>query len=143
MSAAATEAAPKSRNLIVHIALWVLQVLLALAFGMAGFLKVVTPAPELVEQGMAFAGRLPAFAVTGIGVLEVLGAIGLILPAALRILPRLTPIAAACLTLTMIVAAAEHVVNAESIIPTVVLGALTLAVAVGRLTFAPILPRGQ
>ena len=145
MSTTAAESAPKSRNMILHIALWVVQALLAVAFIMAGGMKMMTAPDELVAQGMMFAGRLPAWTVFTIGLLELLGGIGLIVPAALRIVPKLTPIAAACLVLTMGVAAGEHAVNAEfgGIVPGAVLGVLALFVAIGRFTLAPITPRGS
>jgi uncharacterized membrane protein YphA (DoxX/SURF4 family) len=143
MSTSAAADAPKPRNKVLHIALWVLQVLLALAFVMAGIMKMLTAPDDLVAQGMMWAGRLPAWTVFSIGLLEFLGGVGLVLPAALRILPKLTAIAAACLVLTMVVASAEHAVNAEfaDMVPSAVVGVLALIIAVGRFTLAPINPR--
>ena len=69
--------------------LWVLQVLLALVFLMAGGMKLVTPIADILAQGpqMAWAGDMPVIVVRFIGLVEVLGAIGLILPAITRIQP--------------------------------------------------------
>ena len=78
-------------------ALWVVQGLLALLFLFAGGVKLATPLDEMVAQS-----GLPGALILFIGVAEVLGALGLILPGLLRIRPALTPLAAAGLTLIMI-----------------------------------------
>src|SRR6266702_7776444 len=57
--------------------IWGLQVLLALAFGAAGVMKMVMPVDQLVANGMAWTAALPPAAVTLLGVAEVLGAVGL------------------------------------------------------------------
>jgi MYXO-CTERM domain-containing protein len=96
-----------------NVAVWGLQVLLALAFGAAGAMKLVTPVDQLAASGMAWTTALPPIAVTLIGVLEVLGAVGLILPMATRIRPELTPLAAAGLGVMQVVAAVFHVARGE------------------------------
>jgi MYXO-CTERM domain-containing protein len=96
-----------------NVALWGLQVLLALAFGAAGVMKLVTPVDQLAASGMAWTTALPPIAVTLIGVAEVLGAVGLILPAATRIRPELTPVAAAALGIMQVLAAVFHVARGE------------------------------
>ena len=96
-----------------NVAVWGLQVLLALAFGAAGAMKLVTPVDQLAASGMAWTAALPPIAVTLIGVLEVLGAVGLILPMATRIRPELTPLAAAGLGVMQVVAAVFHVTRGE------------------------------
>ena len=78
-------------------ALWMVQGLLALIFLFAGGMKLILPLDELTEQM-----PLPGLFVRFIGVAEVLGAIGLILPGLLRIRPGLTPLAAAGLVIIMI-----------------------------------------
>ena len=98
---------------IKNVALWGLQVLLALAFGAAGVMKLVTPVDQLAASGMAWTTALPPIAVTLIGVAEVLGAVGLILPAATRIRPELTPVAAAALGIMQVLAAVFHVARGE------------------------------
>lgn len=126
----------------MHIALWIVQGLLAFAFGAAGLTKLLTPAAELA-QNMAWIQHAPSWAPAVIGVLELLGAIGLILPAALRIKPTLTVAAAGGLLLTMVGAVFTHVALGEfgGAVPSVVLGALSAFVLVGRRRFAPITPR--
>lgn len=127
----------------LHIGLWVLQALLGLAFLGAGFMKLSTPIDELVKMGMTWAGDMPGLA-RFIGLSEFAGALGLILPAATRIQPRLTWIAAALLTLVMVLAFGYHVVGGHpfsATAPSMVLGLLAAIVAVGRARLAPIAPR--
>jgi hypothetical protein len=124
----------------MKIALWILQSLLALAFLMAGGTKVMTPGPELAAMGMT----MPIVALKIAGVSEVLGALGLILPSALRIQPWLTPLAAALLALVMALAIPGHLLAGDpvsAIGAPVVLGTLSLFVAWGRWRHAPIAPR--
>jgi hypothetical protein len=73
----------------MNYALWIVQGLLALIFLFAGGVKLVMPLAALTEQT-----PLPGLLVRFIGVAELLGAIGLILPGLLRIRPGLTPLAA-------------------------------------------------
>ena len=118
-------------------ALWIVQVLLALLFLFAGGMKLVLPLEELTAQ-MPLPGPFVRF----IGVAEVLGAIGLILPGLLRIRPGLTPLAAAGLVIIMIGATVLTLADggvAPALIPLVV-GLLLAFVAYGRWRLAP--PRG-
>lgn len=78
-------------------ALWIVQVLLALLFLFAGAVKLITPVEQIAQQI-----HLSGWFIRFIGVCEVLGAIGLILPGLLRIKPWLTPLAAALLVVIMI-----------------------------------------
>jgi len=123
----------------MNIALWILQILLALAFGMAGIMKVSQPIDKL-ETRMGWVKSVGPRGVRLIGSLEILGAIGLILPAVTGILPWLTPVAAACLALTMIGAMIVHGRRGEysQIGINVVLLLLTLFVAYGRFVIIPI-----
>lgn len=129
----------------MHIALWIVQGLLALAFTGAGATKLFTPLDVLAAMEMGgwvedFPGALTRF----IGLAEVLGAIGLLAPAATRIAPALTPLAATGLVLVMGLAAGTHVAYGEfgNIAPNVVLGALAAFVAWGRFQARPIPARG-
>jgi uncharacterized membrane protein YphA (DoxX/SURF4 family) len=117
----------------VNIALWIVQGLLAVAFLMAGFMKSTKPKDELAER-MAWVNDFSANAVKTIGVLEILAAIGLILPMATGILPWLTPVAAIGLVLTMIGAAITHIRRDEmpAIGVNIVLLLLAAFVAYGR-----------
>jgi putative oxidoreductase len=118
----------------MHILLWVVQVLLACAFGMAGFMKSTQPVDALVQGGMEWAGHMPLAMVRFIGISELLGAIGLILPAATKIKPSLTPLAALGLLTIMILAMAFHLSRGEAqALPiNMVLGGLAAFVAWGR-----------
>jgi putative oxidoreductase len=124
----------------MHILLWVVQVLLACAFGMAGVMKSTQPVEALVQGGMAWAGQMPLAMVRFIGVSELLGAIGLILPAATKIKPFLTPLAALGLLTIMILAMAFHLSRGElQATPiNIVLGGLAAFVAWGRTKKVPI-----
>jgi hypothetical protein len=128
----------KTRSNVLHITLWIAQAIVAGMFMFAGLLKTLTPIAELSLM-MPLAGDSPVL-IRFIGIMEVLGALGLILPAALRIAPRLTVLAAYGLTLTMVLALLFHLVRGEiSATPiTIVLGLLSVFIAWGRSTKAPI-----
>lgn len=118
----------------MNIALWIVQGLLAVAFLMAGGMKLAQPKEKLATN-MAWVEDFSQNKIRIIGLLEVLGALGLILPWALTILPELTGIAAIGLVLTMVGAAVTHNRRNErqKLVPNIVLGALAAFVAVGRL----------
>ncbi len=136
-----TSTAVASKRLFVT--LWAVQILLAVIFAMAGTMKIVQPIAALTASLPALKHVPPAL-VRFIGIAELLGAAGLILPAATRIAPALTPIAAGALTLVMLLASLLHISRAEftSLPVPVVVGALCAFVAWGRGTRARILPRG-
>jgi uncharacterized membrane protein YphA (DoxX/SURF4 family) len=97
----------------VNIFLWVLQVLLALAFLGAGVTKVSQPKAKLRDR-MAWVDSFNEPTVKFIGAVEILGALGLILPAATGIAPVLTPLAATGLAIVMVLAAITHVRRNEA-----------------------------
>ena len=80
-----------------NVLLWIVQGLLAVVFLFAGVTKLVLPI-----EAMAGPVALPGLFLRFLGVAEVLGAIGLILPGLLRIRPGLTPLAAVGLTIIMV-----------------------------------------
>ena len=125
----------------LSIALWVVQALLCTAFLFFGGMKFFVTAAMLAK---ANGGQAPPMAlIRFIGVAEVAGALGMILPAATRIAPKLTGIAAIGLTIVMVLASALHISKHEwqNLPPPVVLGALAAFVAWGRLKAAPISPK--
>ncbi len=124
----------------MNIALWIVQILLALAFAAAGFMKVTQPIANLSKNMGGWVDDFGPRYVRLIGTLEILGAIGLILPAITHILPWLTPVAAIGLVLTMIGAMITHGRRSEftNMIPTFVLLLLAAFVIYGRFAIAPI-----
>ena len=116
----------------MNSALWVVQVLLAAAFVFVG-VKKVFPYDRAKTA-------LPRGLVTFIGVSELLGGLGLLLPALTGILPWLTPLAAVGLAIIMILASIFHATRGEAqgIITTVVLLALAVFVAYGRFVVLPL-----
>lgn len=124
---------------MMNIVLWTIQGLLALAFLLAGFMKASQPV-ERLKKSMYFVNYTPIGIVRLIGILELFGAVGLILPAATGILPWLTPIAAIGLIITMIGAAIVHIRlhDVKTIGAPLVLLLLTLIVVIGRFTIVPL-----
>ena len=115
----------------METALWIAQVLLAAIFLLTGTTKLTQPRLKMAAGPMRWAADVTDRQFRTIGLLEVLGAIGLILPAALGIAPLLTPLAAVGLVLVMVGAIYAHVRYDESerlAVPIVVL-ALALFVA--------------
>jgi hypothetical protein len=123
--------------------LWIIQVLLVLLFLFAGGIKLVIPPAELLKMGSPNQVVLPGLLIQFIGVCEVVGALGLILPGLLRIRPNLTLLAAAGLTILMIGATAITIAGdgvGAAIVPFIV-GLLSAFVAYGRSKLAPISAR--
>lgn len=120
----------------MNYALWIIQWLLALLFLFAGGMKLVLPIEEMTKQMPL---PLPGLFLRFTGVVEVLGAIGLILPWLLRIRPGLTPLAAAGLAIVMIGATVYTLAAGDftaALIPLLV-GLLSAFVAYGRWRLTP------
>ncbi len=117
----------------MNVLLWGLQIVLALAFGMAGVMKISTSRTALAEK-MPWVNDFSGNTVKLIGTVELLAAIGLILPAATGVAPVLTPLAATGLAVVMVLAAATHVRRHEPSMLVVngVLFVLAVVVAWGR-----------
>jgi uncharacterized membrane protein YphA (DoxX/SURF4 family) len=119
----------------MNIVLWILAGVLAFAFLAAGIMKLTQPKQKLTANpNMAWAQDFSPGMIKTIGVLEVLAAVGLILPAVLGIVPVLVPVAAVGLVLLMVGAAITHARRKESraIATNVVLIVLAGVVAWGR-----------
>jgi putative oxidoreductase len=129
----------QKQSKIFHIALWVVQVLLALSFGMAGFMKLTAPIPDLAAQ-MVWAGDIPASLVRFVGASELAAALGLILPALTRIKPLLTAYAGWGLVIVMLLAALFHTSRGEypDIAINLILMAMAFFVGWGRSKKVPI-----
>src|SRR5258708_4843363 len=102
----------RERKKEMSIVLWIVQGLLALAFLLAGFMHGFMPL-EGLKKNMAWVGGVPSGLVRFIGIAEILGALGLILPKLTHILPQLTIAAAIGLGLVMALAAGVHVTPKE------------------------------
>ena len=124
----------------MNVVLWIVQILLALAFLMAGTMKATQPVDRLAVRMKWVNAMRPPQLVRLIGILEILAAIGLILPAITGILPWLTPIAAIGLVLTMIGAIIVHTRIGEGsrIAPNIVLLLLAAFIIVGRFAIMPL-----
>jgi uncharacterized membrane protein YphA (DoxX/SURF4 family) len=83
----------KKGDIEMNTALWIVQILLALMFFMVGLMKITQPKEKAAERA-PYVEDFSQGQLRLIGILEVLGAIGLVLPAATGILPWLTPLAA-------------------------------------------------
>jgi hypothetical protein len=123
----------------LNILLWVLQVLLALAFGAHGCLLLFPPAEIAVQMNAALPRAFWIF----LGVAEVLAAFGITLPGVTRVQPWLVAFTAACLMFVMVCATGWHLTRGEysSAAITVVLLAIATFVAYMRWRVAPIGPR--
>jgi len=136
-SSTASRAKATGRGL--RIALWSAQIVLAIVFGLAGGMKVSIPATELAKMAPGF----PLVFLRFIGIAELAGAVGIILPALTRIAPVLTPLAASGFVIVMASAAVLHFVRGQlgELAVVVMLGALASFVAWGRFKRAPITAR--
>ena len=120
----------------MNIVLWILQNLLALMFAAAGGAKLTRPREKL-RRNMAFVEDFSDRSVKLIGVAEMLGVIGLILPAASGIATWLTPTAAAGLAAVMVLAALTHLRRREPSMAAVNAAMLGLAAFVAVERFGP------
>lgn len=118
----------------MNIVLWIIAGLLAFAFLAVGLMKLSQSKEKLAASGMPYVEDFSAGTIKLIGALEVLAAIGLILPAVLDIAPVLVPLAALGLVVLMVGAAVVHARRKESqnIVLNVILLALAAVVAWGR-----------
>jgi uncharacterized membrane protein YphA (DoxX/SURF4 family) len=125
----------------MSVALWVLQILLAAQFLLHGFLYVAPPADMIEQMDAILPPQLRVF----IGVAEILAAVGLVLPAATRVLPWLTPLAAAGLMIVTLSATGFHLSRGESgnAALTALLFVFATLVAYGRWRMLPITSRGH
>ena len=112
------------------IALWVAQLVLAAAYGFFGTMKATQPLDKLAMM-MTWIPDFPPLFVRSLGTVEVLGAIGLILPSLTRIQPRLTVIAALCILVHQAFAVTLHLSKGE----TGVLGLNAVLIALAAFIF--------
>ena len=119
----------------MNTALWIIAAILAAAFIATGAMKLRRSRSDLTGAGMDWADSLTDSQIKAIGLAELAGGIGVVLPALVDIAPILVPIAATGLAITMVGAAAFHIRRDDppaSLAPSILLGILAVVVAVGR-----------
>jgi hypothetical protein len=128
----------------LNVSLWAAQLLLAALFFLVGYTHAAAPIAVAIQRA-PWVASLPVALVRFIGVAELAGAIGLLLPAATRIRPMLTPLAAAGLAIMMLLAIPFHLLRGEAsaVGINLVLGSLAALVAFGRTRWAPIADRSE
>lgn len=129
----------QKNNKAINIALWIAQGLLAIMFIMAGTMKATQPLAALAES-LPWVTSTPLGLVRFIGISELLGGLGLLIPSIFRFKPFLTVWAAYGLALVMVLAAGFHASRGEysSIGMNVVLIGIALFIAFGRSKKVPI-----
>ncbi len=119
---------------LLSISLWVVQILLAASFGWGGLMKLLQPADQLATM-WPWTGQVSPELLTFTGIVDLLGTLGLALPALLRIKPVLTPVAAIGCFVLMLCASLFHIHRGEAhlIAPNLVFAAMAAFVVWGRL----------
>jgi uncharacterized membrane protein YphA (DoxX/SURF4 family) len=112
----------------MNLVLWIVAIVLAAGFAGSGLMKQFVPKDKLVTSGQGWAQDFSPASIRLIGLAEILGAIGLVLPAAVHVAPILVPLAAVGLALVMAGAAAVHTRRKEA--PMVAANAVLLVLAV-------------
>jgi hypothetical protein len=112
------------------IALWIVTALLAVAMLGAGTLKLVRPRTALIDAGMPWAADFTPAAIRVFALLEVIGAVGLILPLITGIAPVLNPLAAVGVAALMIGAVVVHRRRRDPVIPPAVLAVIAIVSAI-------------
>lgn len=127
-----------------NLTLWVLQVLLALFFVMAGYSHAIVPFDEIARQA-TWMHDVPRWLSRFIGYAEIAGGLGLILLPALPLTPWLTPAAALGLATIMLLAIPLHVLKGEASIIWMhaLIAALAMFVAWGQWRRSPIARRRE
>jgi len=125
---------PQKSSKALHIILWIVQIILATSFIWGGFMKLFIPVEKLSAM-WPWAGQISPVLVRITGIIDLTGAIGLILPSLLRIKPILTPISAIAIVILMICASLFHIARGEAsqIGANIVFAMLAAFIAWGRL----------
>ena len=127
-----------------QISLWAAQIVLAIAYGASGVMNGFMSVNGLTAMGMSHAAVLPYWLLRFLGITELAGTVGIILPALTRIKPVFTPLAALGFTAIQVLAIGYHITRGEFAMMAPInltLLALSLFVLWGRLRKAPIEPR--
>lgn len=130
---------PQKSAAVLHGFLWITQVVVAASLVWAAVLKIIQPV-ETLAQLWPWTGQVPVALVKFTGVVDLLGAMGLILPAWLRIRPGLTPLAAMGILVLMVCASIFHLARGEASVIGVnaVFAGMAAFVAWGRFRKVPI-----
>ncbi|HKP02782.1 MAG TPA: DoxX family protein [Chthoniobacterales bacterium] len=122
----------------MNMLLWILQILAALLYGASGVMKIFMF--EKISKDVRSFDALPRGVWRGLGILELVCVVGLIIPAVFRWHPELTVLAAAVLALESLIFIWVHVKSHEipPLVMSAVLGLLMAFVAYGRMVLAPI-----
>ena len=133
---------PQSASKALNAGLWIAQLLLGVVFIPVGFMKLSQPIADLAAM-IPWVSQAPELFVRFIGLVDLAGGLGVLLPALTRIKPRLTVAAALGIVGLQLLAAAFHMSRGEaSMLPlNVLLLALAAFVAWGRACMAPLAPR--
>ncbi len=130
----------RKNNTAMNLLLWILQILLAMVFSYSGINKSIYSERALVAKGQTGVEGLPTGLIRFIGIAEILGSIGILLPCLINVFPLLTPVSALCLALIMVPAAIIHYKRipkskkeGNNVITNIVLFVMCLIVAYGRL----------
>jgi len=120
--------------------LWIVQGVLAALFFMSGMMKLTQSKSFVVEKAGGWADDYSGTQIKLIGLFETLGALGLVLPMLLNMMPKMTLVAAGGLSLIMIFAALTHSKRIENsnVLINIVLLAAGVFIVIGRLIFSPI-----
>lgn len=122
----------------MDVALWILQAVVALLFASSFYLHAL--AYERSKVTIRWLASIPRWSATGIGILELAGAIGVVLPAATHVAAWLTPLAASLLAVLMVFAVVFHLARREypNVAVNAFIGVLAAAVAYGRYVLVPL-----
>ena len=118
----------------MDLLLWILAFVLAAIFAASGVVKLATARDQQIDR-TPYVEDFPQLVIRGIGALEILGAIGLLLPALTGVATVLVPMAAAGLSITMVLAALVHVRRGDgtaAALPSILLAILSVFVAWSR-----------
>ncbi|MGO1264501.1 MAG: DoxX family protein [Brevibacterium aurantiacum] len=114
------------------VALWIVNLILFLIFLVVGLIKIIRSKEPLMSSELSWTADVSPRGITAIGTVEVLGALGLVLPLVTGIAPALAPLAGAGLTLTMIGAVVVHRRRHESVtVPAVLLSVSIVSTVLG------------
>ncbi|SNS86752.1 DoxX-like family protein [Asanoa hainanensis] len=118
----------------MNVVLWIIAIVLAIAFVGAGLMKMLQPKEKLIETGLGWTEGFSPNAVKAIGALDFLAGLGLVLPALFGVAEILVPLAAVGIVLLMIGAIVVHGRRRETpmVIANLVLLVLAAVVAWGR-----------